>query len=127
MTDSLITIAFMVGLVGDMLLQIYTNNVGDDMGLKNYFIQHGKVESLLIGAAIVCFAYILYMVVLQLPLSYTNLFIYGILVDFVFRFTRFFPSLNEYYDKLNIFQTAVIGGSGPAILPYFIYQMTLAK
>jgi len=46
-----------------------------------------------------------------------------ILVDFVFRFTRFFPSLNEYYDKLNIFQTAVIGGSGPAILPYFISKM----
>lgn len=123
MSDKLITIAFMVGLVGDMLLQIYTNNFGDGMGLKNYFEQHGKVESLLIGAAIVCFAYILYMVVLQLPLSYTNLFIYGILVDFVFRFTRFFPSLNEYYDKLNIFQTAVIGGSGPAILPYFIYKV----
>ncbi len=63
MTDSLITIAFMVGFVGDAILQIAVNNFGYDMGLKNYFIQHGKVESLLIGAAIVCFAYILYTVV----------------------------------------------------------------
>ncbi len=123
MTDSLITIAFMVGFVGDAILPIAVTSFGSDIGLKNYFIQHGKVESLLIGAAIVCFAYILYTVVLKLPLTYTNLFIYGILIDFVFRFTRFFPSLNEYYDKLNIFQTSVIGGSIPAMLPYFFYKL----
>ena len=118
----LVTVAFLVGFVGDAITQFSINHLGFDMGLKNYFKQHGRVESLFIGGAIMSLAYILYMYVLKLPLTYLNLFIYGIVLDFIFRYTRFFPSLDEYYDKLSIPQTAVIGGSIPAILPFFIYK-----
>jgi hypothetical protein len=118
----LISVAFLTGFVGDAITQFSINNLGFDMGLKNYFKKQGRVEALFIGGAIVALAYILYIHVLNLPLTYTNLFIYGIVLDFIFRYTRFFPSLNEYYDKLSIPQTAIIGGSIPAMLPLFIYK-----
>ncbi len=123
----IVSIAFVTGFVGDAVLQFSINNLGFDMGLKNYFKQHGQVESLFIGGAIVALAYILYIYGLNLPLNYFNLFLYGIVIDFIFRFTRFFPSLNEYYDKLSIFETSVIGGSIPAILPFFIMQLFQGK
>jgi len=118
----LITVAFLTGFTGDGVTQFSVNHLGFDMGLKNYFVQHGRVESLFIGGAIVALAYIIYIYVLNLPVTYTNLFVYGIVLDFIFRCTRFFPSLNEYYDKLNIFETSVIGGAIPAILPLLIYK-----
>jgi len=120
--DTLITTSFMVGFVGDSILQFSVNNLGFNMGLKNYFIKHGRVESLFIAGGIVALALILYTVVLKLPLTYTNLFIYGIVLDFIFRLTRFFPSLDEYYDRLSIPETAIIGGSIPVMLPLFVYK-----
>jgi hypothetical protein len=118
----IVSLAFLTGFVGDAVLQIAVNKLGFDMGLRDYFVQHGRVEALFIGGAIVVLPYIIYIYLLNLPLTYTNLFMYGIVVDFIFRYTRFFPSLNEYYDKLSIPETTLIGGAIPAILPLFIYK-----
>lgn len=117
----LVTVAFLTGFVGDAITQFLTN-IGFDMGLEKYFKQHGRVESLFTAAAIVALAYILYIYVLKLPLTYTNLFVYGFILDLIFRYTHFFPSLNEYYDSVSILKTSIIGGSIPAILPLLIYK-----
>ena len=68
----LITLAFLVGFVGDAILQFAVNNLGFDMGLKVYFKQHGKFESLFLAGGIVALAYIIYLSILKLPLTYFN-------------------------------------------------------
>ena len=118
----LVSLSFLVGFVGDAVLQFAVNKLGFDMGLKVYFKQHGKAESLFIAGGIVALSYIIYLLVLNLPLTYLNLFIYGFIIDLIFRYTHIFPSLDESYYKYPVLQTAIIGGSIPAMLPYFIYK-----
>lgn len=111
-----ISIGILVGILGDLILQILVkNNFGGNTGwgLKEYFKQHGIFESMTIAGGMLGFFMILYTIVIrkrQKPLELLLcLGLYGIVLDFIFRQTRIFPSLDGYYKHLNYFWSAVWG------------------
>jgi len=116
--------AFIAGFVGDASLQIATKklNMGGPTGwgLKEYFKQHGTTESLFIAGGMMTLFYIIYLDVLNLPLNYMYLAIYGVILDFIFRKFIIFPSLKGYYQHLNYFWSA-FWGAVPMIIPLFVY------
>jgi len=119
---SLVGIACIVGFIGDFLLQLGSKSgLGGPTGwgLKDYFTQHGSVESLFIAGGMMSIFYVLYMLVLK-P-NYLYLAIYGIILDFIFRKLNVFPSLKGYYNYFGYFWSAVWGAI-PLMLPYFIYS-----
>lgn len=110
---------FGVGFMGDFLLQLIVDYRGDLAGLKKYFEQHGKLESMFIaGGMMYCFGYIFELS--EFEKNYQNLFFYGGLLDIIFRQYGLFESLNDsYYKELNSFQSFIWGGI-PMILPKLI-------
>jgi len=119
---NIIAIACIVGFIGDFLLQLGSKlGLGGPTGwgLKDYFAQHGSIESLFIAGGMMTIFYVLYLLVLK-P-NYLYLAIYGIVLDFIFRKLNVFPSLNGYYKYFNYFWSAVWGAI-PLMLPYFIYS-----
>jgi hypothetical protein len=124
MNIGLLSIACIVGFVGDGLLQFGSRlNMGgsNSWGLKGYFKLHGSAESTFIAGGMMSIFYVIYYLS-QTPISYTNLAIYGILLDFIFRKTMLFASLKEYYQHLNYFWSAVWGAI-PMIIPLFIFNL----
>jgi len=121
MDCKLLSIAFLTGFFGDMFLQLLVHNKIGNWGLKDYFSQHGRIESMFIaGGMIMCF-YMIYEWT-GLPLSWPYLAIYGVLLDLVFRLGNIFPSLEGYYKALNYLESA-IWGAIPMIIPLLIYKM----
>jgi hypothetical protein len=119
---SLVGVACIVGFIGDFLLQLGSKlGLGGPTGwgLKDYFSQHGSIESLFIAGGMMTIFYVLYLLVLK-P-NYLYLAIYGIVLDFIFRKLNVFPSLKGYYKYFNYFWSAVWGAI-PLMLPYFIYS-----
>ncbi len=114
----LIIIACLAGFIGDYILQILITFMGGKTGwgLREYFKQHGSVESLFIAGGMMTLFYIIYLILLGLPPLWYYLAIYGILLDLFFRETMIFPSLQGYYDHLNYFWSA-FWGAVPMILP----------
>lgn len=107
--------AFFVGIVGDFCLQLIVKQRGNFAGLRDYFKQHGIVESLMIaGGLMFILAYIYEMT--GLPLNNGMIFIYGGLWDIAFRQLRIMPSLDGYYRALNPIQSFVWGGI-PMLIP----------
>lgn len=125
MNIGLLSISCIVGFVGDGLLQIGSRhlNMGGPTGwgLKGYFRLHGSAESTFIAGGMMSIFYVIYYLS-RIPISYTNLAIYGILLDFIFRKTMLFSSLKEYYQYLNYFWSAVWGAI-PMIIPLFIFNL----
>jgi cobalamin biosynthesis protein CobD/CbiB len=91
-------------------------------GLKEYFRQHGKAESLFIAGGMMTLFYIIYFVILGLPLNWFYLAIYGVVLDWIFRAAMLFPSLKGYYNHLNYFWSGFWGGT-PMLMPYGIMLM----
>lgn len=122
-TASLISIATITGFVGDGLLQIATNKLymGGETGwgLKEYFKQHGSMESLFIAGGMMAIFYIIYLYIFQIKVSWIYLAIYGIVLDLIFRKTMLFQSLQGYYSHLNYVESA-FWGAVPMILPLLI-------
>ena len=122
----LISLSFFVGFIGDVLLQFGSKQLhwggSTGWGLKSYFSQHGSVESLFIAGGMMIFFYMIYFYLIALPFYYLYLAIYGIVLDFIFRKTRIFTSLDGYYDYFNHFWSA-IWGAIPLMLPLFVYQI----
>lgn len=118
----IISISCLTGFFGDALLQIATKYYDFDWGLRKYFSYHGSGEALCIASGMMTLFYIIYIYILRLPLNYTYLIIYGIILDYIFRKTMVFQSLDGYYKALNYFWSAVWGAI-PMILPLFIYNM----
>lgn len=120
-----ISIACLVGFVGDVLLQLGIKKFylggPSGWGLKEYFNQHGSIESPFIAAGMMTLFYILYFYS-HLPFTFINLAIYGIILDYIFRITMLFPSLIGYYNYFNYFWSA-IWGAIPLILPFLIYKI----
>ena len=113
---NLICIAFFVGFIGDLLLQVIDNK---NFGLRGYFKQHGSVESLFIAGGMLTLFYIIYLK-LNIPLKWEYLVVYGVILDFLFRKFVIFPSLDGYYNALNYFESG-LWGAIPILLPYIIY------
>ena len=120
----IVSTATSVGFVGDAILQVASQKFKmggpTGWGLKEYFKQHGKVESLFIPAGMLSIFYIFYIYVLKLPMTYTNIAIYGIIIDYIFRTFMIFPSLVGYYEYFNHFWSAVWMAI-PMMIPLFVY------
>lgn len=120
----LLTISCLTGFAGDAVLQYlstFTYLSGKTgWGLKEYFRQHGKAESLFIAGGMMTLFYVIYFVILCLPLNLFYLAISGVIIDWIFRVTMLFPSLKGYYNHLNYFWSATVGGALPMVMPYGI-------
>jgi hypothetical protein len=120
----LLTISCLTGFAGDAALQYLSTFMGGETGwgLKEYFRQHGKAESLFIAGGMMTLFYIIYFVILGLPLNWFYLAIYGVVLDWIFRAAMLFPSLKGYYNHLNYFWSGFWGGT-PMLMPYGIMLM----
>lgn len=114
----LVVSATLVGFFGDAILQVGTPMIrkDDDWGLKKYFAQHGAAEALCIAAGMMALFYIFYLFVLRLKPDWRLLALYGVILDYVFRKTMIFSSLDDYYAKLSYFESA-LWGAIPMVLP----------
>ena len=122
---SLTAIACIVGFVGDFLLQTGTKlNLGGQTGwgLKDYFSQHGPIESLFIAGGMMTLFYVIYLYILKLKPNFLYLAIYGVILDFLFRKLNVFSSLKGYYNYFGYFWSAVWGAI-PLILPYLVFKL----
>ena len=106
----LLTKSFFIGVLGDMTLQIIVKLNGNFAGLKGYFEQHGILESFMIAGGIMFVSTYIYKQ-LKLPLTIPYLFIYGGILDILFRQLNLMPSLEHtYYAALNPVQSFIWGG-----------------
>ena len=122
----LISISCVVGFIGDALLQIGGRilNLGGPTGwgLNPYFSRHGTAESLFIAGGMMTIFYVIYLYLLPFQVNYVNLAIYGIILDFIFRKTMLFPTLDGYYKHLNYFWSA-FWGAVPLMLPLLVFDL----
>jgi hypothetical protein len=124
---SLIGISALTGFVGDAILQYISPRLSpqsDGWGLNPYFKQHGSAEALFVAAGMMAIFYVLYLDILGLKPSFTNLAVYGILLDLFFRETMLFQSLTGYYTALNYFWSG-FWGAVPMMLPFLIYKLMM--
>jgi hypothetical protein len=120
----LVMISILTGFFGDAFLQILARQgIGKcgSWGLKPYFKQHGTAESLFIAGGMMGLFYTLYAIT-GLPFEIHWLSLYAVLIDFLFRYTRLFPSLDKYYQCQSIWRTTTIGGIVPMLIPFIIYK-----
>jgi hypothetical protein len=125
---NIVAAAGLAGFFGDILLQTGSRmGLGGPTGwgLKEYFALHGSAEATCVAAGMMSLFMILY-VATGLPITYVNLALYGILLDFLFRTFNIFPSLQGYYEYFNYFWSAVWGAI-PLMLPYFIQQSAIIQ
>ena len=124
MVNKLVSIACLTGFVGDALLQILTTKLGGPTGwgLKSYFKQHGSSEALFIAGGMLAIFFIIYLDILNLPITWYYLALYGIILDLMFREWCIFPSLDGYYKALNYFWSA-FWGAIPMVIPLMISHM----
>lgn len=117
----LLTISCLTGFAGDAVLQYLSTFMGGKTGwgLTEYFHQHGRAESLFIAGGMMTLFYVIYFVILSLPLIWYYLVIYGVLLDWIFRVTMLFPSLKGYYNHLTYFWSG-FWGAVPMLMPYGI-------
>jgi hypothetical protein len=115
----------MTGFAGDAALQsgIEQFQMGGPTGwgLKEYFAQHGRVESLFIAGGMMSLFFVVYVYVLKLPLEYKYLAMYGVVLDFIFRKLELFPSLKGYYEYFG-YGGSALWGAIPAVIPLFLYK-----
>jgi hypothetical protein len=100
---------FLVGVVGDITLQLIVYNQGNFAGLKSYFNQHSPFENVILAGGIMQASKIIFDLT-SIHNSYINLFMFGCVVDLAFRYGRLFPSLDEFYETLPVWLSASWGG-----------------
>lgn len=122
---ALILVAFIVGCIGDLLLQFATKTLRmggkTGWGLLSYFAQHGVWESVTIAGGMLTAFYLAYWLT-PLKFTYLNMAIYGIVLDYAFRTLNIYPSLKGYYAHMTYFWSA-IWGAIPMILPLFVWNI----
>lgn len=123
----LVGISCLVGFLGDAALQIAVKQFRmggpTGWGLAGYFKQHGAAESLFIAGGMMSAFYAIFLYLIPLEINYVNLAIYGIILDFIFRKTRLFPSLDGYYKHLNYFWSG-LWGIIPMLIPLAAFDLT---
>jgi hypothetical protein len=114
--------AFVVGLVGDILLNFSTQNLGYDFGLKKYFKHHGALEAMFIAAGLMWASMWLGLKLWPLDINHPDtvlfLFLFGSVVDVLFREYRLMPTLDGMYKSLHPFLSMIYAG-GPLVLSYY--------
>lgn len=116
-------IAFIIGVFGDAALQLLDNTpFGRQWGLTTYFERHGPIAALFVaGSMMYLFTGMFTLAFGQNP-SYAIVFLYGMLLDVLFRVTRVMPSLDNYYYALPPL-TSMIWGGIPAVAPYILRDL----
>jgi len=121
----LIPIAFIVGFIGDLLLQVMTQTLRmggkTGWGLLQYFKLHGRWESATIAGGMLCAFYMAFMVS-HFKLTFLNMSIYGVVLDLAFRRFTIYPSLLGYYNNMSYIWSAVWGAI-PMMLPLFVWNL----
>lgn len=120
---SYLTISFFVGFIGDLILQSLPSNYLSNYGLDSYFNLHHPIESMTIAGGLMFILSWIYLF-LNIPLNIFYLALFGIGMDLCFRHLNIYPSLNDYYSKLNHFWTG-LWGAIPMVLPYIIYKLIM--
>lgn len=122
----------LVGSVGDAKLQLLVNMEllrsflpGGDAGLKKYFAQHGSLESIFIAGGMIATFSAAYALI-DPSMNLIGLAVYGAGLDVLFRCTHknIFPSLDDYYKKMNPINSAVWGAI-PMMLVGAMYHSPL--
>ena len=122
----IVSLACITGFAGDAVLQTgVRNKMGGPTGwgLKEYFKQHGHVESLFIAGGMLSLFMLVYVYVVGLPITYFNLSVYGIIIDLVFRKLMLFPSLKGYYQYFSYVGSATWIAI-PMMIPLFLLKIT---
>jgi hypothetical protein len=98
---SFIKAAIIIGLLGDLTIQIIVKNSDEinKFGLKTYFDKHGSIESLFIAAGMTSTFAMIYQY-LDPKLNSILMIAYGAALDILFRYYRkdYFKSLDDYYN-----------------------------
>lgn len=116
--------AFIVGVVGDAILQILVQTpYGEKWGLNKYFQLHGPIASLLIAGGMMYLFVGVFRLSFGSTPSYALTFLYGMMLDVIFRITRIMPSLDGYYEALTPIMSMIWGGI-PAVIPFFLFNTT---
>jgi hypothetical protein len=122
MNCNLLIKSFLVGFIGDAILQLIVYLRGDLAGLKGYFQQHGMFESLCIAGGIMFLATLLFLL-LRIPFTLFNLFLWGGFLDILWRQFNLMDSLKDtYYASLSWWMTFIWGGI-PMIMVGLIGQV----
>lgn len=115
---SLLKSAIIIGLLGDLTLQLIVKNSEDinKFGLKTYFEKHGSIESLFIAMGMTSSFTLLYEYIdpKWLPIL---MIIYSASLDILFRKYNIFQSLKEYYEIEPYYYTILW-----AIIPLFMIK-----
>jgi hypothetical protein len=115
---------FLTGMIGDILLQLITYFRGNFAGLRDYFALHGILESIFIAGGILFTAGWVYEY-LQLPMTYIHIFIYGCLVDIIYRNLHLMPSLDPTYHAALPPWLSMLWGGISLVLVLFTYDRIL--
>lgn len=111
--------SFFVGVIGDAILQMITYHRGNFAGLRDYFKQHGIMESLMIAGGIMFVAAYVWNTT-WLETTWLNIFIYGGILDIIWRQGNLMPSLrNTYYAALSPVVSFIWGGIPMVMALYF--------
>jgi len=112
--------AFCVGFSGDLALQVLVRLNLLDSGLAGYFVRHGPFESACIAAGLMYIAAWVY--VHQAgdePREIGRPFVFGCVLDILFRLFRLMPTLDGYYAALTPFVSMVWGGIPMVMAVYY--------
>ena len=103
---------FFIGMFGDFLLQLISKLRGDIAGLKPYFELHGSLEAAFIAGGTMFIAAHIYNNILRLDTTNViTLFIYGGVLDIIWRQFHLMKTLDEtYYKALNPILSFIWGG-----------------
>jgi len=113
------TQSFFIGFFGDLFLQFIVHVRGNIANLKMYFQLHGILESACIAGGMMFLFMYIYLKILKLKIDLYLLFIYGGILDIIFRQFNLMKTLQyTYYTANNQFESFIWGGI-PMILPYF--------
>lgn len=121
-----VTSGLLVGSIGDIGLQTITKIQHEDKyGLRAYFMQHGSLESIFIAGGMIATFSAAYALI-DPSMNLIGLAVYGAGLDVLFRCTHknIFPSLDDYYKKMNPINSAVWGAI-PMMLVGAMYHSPL--
>lgn len=121
--DKALVSGLLVGSAGDASLQVFLQLTDKDYGLKKYFAQHGRLESIFIAGSMIQTLSAPYYLI-DPSMNYLGLAVYGAGLDVAFRqyHMEIFPSLEDYYKKVDPIWSAVWGAI-PMMMVGAIYRM----
>lgn len=108
-------LAFVVGVVGDLALQLLTY-YGVNTGLASYFAEHGVLVAALIAGATLYASHWALRKLLDRDPTPVESFVAGMFVDLtLFQTLRIMPSLDEFYASTSPAVAAIAGGLAMAL------------